>query len=121
MLPKILRYIFVLMNRSLLRGSLETIVIKLLSDNDEMYGYEITQKVKELTADEFKITEGALYPTLHKLEGKGILECTTRSIGNRFRKYYSLTEVGQSELQIMLQDMEDYIKNMQLILNPRLS
>ena len=109
------------MNRSLLRGSLETIVIKLLSDNDEMYGYEITQKVKELTADEFKITEGALYPTLHKLEGKGILECTTRSIGNRFRKYYSLTEVGQSELQIMLQDMEDYIKNMQLILNPRLS
>ena len=109
------------MNKKLLRGSLETIVIKLLSDNKEMYGYEITQKVKELTQNEFKITEGALYPTLHKLEGKGILECNTRSIGNRFRKYYSLTESGQSELAIMLQDMEDYIKNMQLILNPRLS
>lgn len=121
MLPKILRYIFTSMNKKLLRGSLETIVIKLLSDNKEMYGYEITQKVKELTQNEFKITEGALYPTLHKLEGKGILECNTRSIGNRFRKYYSLTESGQSELAIMLQDMEDYIKNMQLILNPRLS
>ena len=109
------------MNRSLLRGSLETIVIKLLSDNNEMYGYEISQKVKDLTSDEFRITEGALYPTLHKLEGKGILECNTRSIGNRFRKYYSLTEVGESELATMLQDMEDYIKNMRLILNPQLS
>jgi|TARA_R110000737_G_scaffold352336_1_gene397916 PadR family transcriptional regulator PadR len=114
-------HIFVGMNRSLLRGSLETIVIKLLSDNNEMYGYEITQKVKEITADQFKITEGALYPTLHKLEGKGVLECNTRSIGNRFRKYYSLTEAGQTELAIMLQDMEDYIKNMRLIINPQLS
>jgi len=109
------------MNKSLFRGSLETIVVKLLSDNDEMYGYEITQKVKDLTKDEFKITEGALYPTLHKLESKGILSCTTRSIGNRYRKYYSLTESGQSELTKMLQDMEDYMRNMSLILNPKLS
>ena len=109
------------MNKSLFRGSLETIVVKLLSDNNEMYGYEITQKVKEVTSDEFKITEGALYPTLHKLEAKGILSCNTRSIGNRYRKYYSLTESGQSELATMLQDMEDYMRNMSLILNTKLS
>ena len=56
------------MNRSLLRGSLETIVIKLLSDNNEMYGYEITQKVEEVTQGKIKLTYGALYPILHKLE-----------------------------------------------------
>ncbi|MBT8233033.1 MAG: helix-turn-helix transcriptional regulator, partial [Bacteroidia bacterium] len=43
-----------MMNAKLFRGSLDTIIIKLLSDNKEMYGYEITQKVKTLTEGEFK-------------------------------------------------------------------
>ena len=38
-----------------------------------MYGYEITQKVKELTKNKIQITEGALYPLLHKLEAEGIV------------------------------------------------
>jgi len=108
-------------SKNLYRGSLETIIIKLLSDNGEMYGYEITQKVKEITAEQVLITEGALYPALHKLEGKGILDCQTRSIGNRYRKYYSLTESGEKELTNLLSEMEAYIKNMSLILNPKLS
>ena len=51
----------------LLRGSLDTIILKLLDEHDEMYGYQITQLVKELTAGEMKLTEGALYPALHRL------------------------------------------------------
>ncbi len=47
----------------LIKGTLKTIVLKLLADNKKMYGYEITQKVKELTGDKIQITEGALYPT----------------------------------------------------------
>jgi len=109
------------MNKNLLRGSLDTIIIKLLSDNGEMYGYEITQKVKEMTKEEVSITEGALYPMLHKLEGKGILECETRSIGNRFRKYYKITESGEKELSTLLTDMEDYIRNMSILLNSKLA
>ena len=42
----------------LLKGTLKTIILKLLSDNRKMYGYEITQRVKELTGDEIQITEG---------------------------------------------------------------
>ena len=49
----------------LLRGSLDTIILKLLDEHDEMYGYEMTQHVKELTKGQIKITEGALYPALH--------------------------------------------------------
>ena len=70
-----------MIDSKLLRGSLDTIILKLMDDHDEMYGYEITQKVKELTAGEMKITEGALYPALHRLEGKGILTTEIRSIG----------------------------------------
>ncbi len=55
-------------NSQLYKGSLTTIVMKLLEENGRMYGYEITQKVKEITKGELKITEGALYPALHKLK-----------------------------------------------------
>ena len=109
------------MNAKLFRGSLDTIIIKLLSENTEMYGYEITQKVKELTEGEFKITEGALYPALHRLEAKGLLDTSTRSIGNRMRKYYSLTENGQNEVQSILAEMDQFIKSLQLIMNPKLA
>jgi PadR family transcriptional regulator PadR len=46
----------------LLKGTLQTIVLKVLKDNGRMYGYEITQRVKELSDDRILITEGALYP-----------------------------------------------------------
>jgi len=109
------------MNSKLLRGSLDTIIIKLLADHGEMYGYEITQKVKDLTADEIKLTEGALYPSLHKLEAKGILSVETRSVGNRYRKYYSITPAGKSELATLLEEMDTYIQSISLILSPKLS
>ena len=44
---------------NLYKGSLTTIILKLLNENDKMYGYEITQKVKEITKNELQLTEGA--------------------------------------------------------------
>lgn len=118
---KYFRYIFETMNTKLFRGSLDTIIIKLLSDQKEMYGYEITQRVKELTAGEFKITEGALYPALHRLEAKGLLETSSRSIGNRIRKYYRLTESGETEVSTILSEMDQFIQTMQILMNPKIA
>ena len=78
-------------NSKLYKGSLTTIILKLLAENDKMYGYEITQKVKELTQGELSITEGALYPALHKLEADDLLDVEVMKIDNRLRKYYRLT------------------------------
>ena len=75
----------------LIKGTLKTIILKLLADNKKMYGYEITQKVKELTRDKIQITEGALYPTLHALETDKLVTTQTEYIGKRVRKYYSLS------------------------------
>ena len=86
-----------------------------------MYGYEITQMVKKLTEGQFKITEGSLYPALHRLEAKGLLDTETVSIGNRFRKYYKLTEKGQTEVEQFIKDMESFIANMQIIIKPKLA
>lgn len=100
----------------LLKGTLQTIILKLLEDNERMYGYEITQKVKEITAGEIKLTEGALYPALHKLEADGLLETTSEIVDGRARKYYSLTEQGGSEVTSKVTEAEAFIEQLQTLL-----
>ncbi|MGB1043111.1 MAG: PadR family transcriptional regulator [Tenacibaculum sp.] len=108
-------------NKKLYKGSLQTIILKLLAQNDKMYGYEITQKVKELTKGELKITEGALYPALHKLEAEGLLDVEVAKVGNRLRKYYKLTENGTKETINRLEEMQEFLKTMQQLVNPKFS
>ena len=112
---------FIMANQKLYKGSLQTIILKLLEEQDKMYGYEITQKVKELTKGELKITEGALYPALHKLEAEGLLDVEIVNIGNRMRKYYKLTDQGTKETANKLAELEEFIKTMQKLVNPKLS
>lgn len=95
--------------------------MKLLEENGRMYGYEITQKVKAITQGELNITEGALYPALHKLEAEGLLDVETERVDNRLRKYYKLTEKGTTETVNRLAELEEFIKNMQSIVNPKWS
>lgn len=106
-------------NSKLYKGSLSTIILKLLNENDKMYGYEITQKVKELTKGELKITEGALYPSLHKLEADGLLDVEVLKVDNRLRKYYKLTEQGTKETVNKLAELESYIQTMRALVNPK--
>ena len=108
---------FMKQNSQLFKGSLTIIILKLLAENDKMYGYEITKKVKELSNGDIELTEGALYPALHKLEAEGLLDVKIENIGNRNRKYYSLTKQGTKETNFKLQEVADFITQMQQILN----
>ncbi len=101
----------------LIKGTLKTIVLKLLADNEKMYGYEITQRVKELTTDKIQITEGALYPTLHALESEGLLTTETEYIGKRIRKYYSLSPTGKTRTQERISEFADFMETMQFLLD----
>lgn len=113
-----IRYIWRMNNNSLYKGCLEPIVLQLLHQQERMYGYEITQKVKEQTKGALQITEGALYPLLHKLEEKGILQVEMASIGNRIRKYYSLTPLGKKEKSKAAEELSHFLQTMQLLLHP---
>jgi len=103
--------------QKLYKGNLQTIILELLHNNDRMYGYEITQKVKELTQNELQITEGALYPALHKLEADGYVETELIKISNRQRKYYKLTENGLAEKESRIEELKRFIANMQNLIN----
>ena len=102
---------------SILKGSLTTLVLKLLSENGRMYGYEITKMVKELSNGSLQITEGALYPALHKLEADGLVEIELEEVNNRPRKYYTLTKKGKKETVAKLQNLAEFLTRMQLLLN----
>lgn len=101
----------------LIKGTLKTIVLKLLADNNKMYGYEITQRVKELTADKIEITEGALYPTLHALEVDGLVTTELEYIGKRVRKYYKLSPTGKTKTKEKISELADFMDTMKLLLD----
>ncbi|MDZ7935277.1 MAG: PadR family transcriptional regulator [Emticicia sp.] len=104
-----------------IKGSLSTVILKLLHDNGRMYGYEITQKVKEMTQEDIQITEGALYPILHRLEAEEILTAETEKVEGRVRKYYKITPKGNAIAVDRIAELRAFAENLNLILNPKLT
>ena len=99
----------------LLKGTLSAIILKLLADEGRMYGYEITQKVKELSGDKILLKDGSLYPALHNMTKNGLLSFKEEMIGKRVRKYYYLTRKGQKETVNYVQELQNFISVMQRV------
>lgn len=112
-----IRELGIMHSTELLKGTLQTIILKILADQGKMYGYEITQRVKELSGGTILLTEGALYPTLHKMEAEGFLKTETEVIGKRMRKYYSLTAIGKNVVEDKVSEFIAFIKTMSTVLN----
>lgn len=105
-------------SKEIIKGTLKPIILKLLKENDRLYGYEITQAVKRITADKIQITEGALYPLLHKLEAEGAVTTEIENIGKRVRKYYRLTDKGENLSRQLIDEFVDFMTTMQQIFQP---
>ncbi|PWJ58426.1 DNA-binding PadR family transcriptional regulator [Dyadobacter jejuensis] len=103
------------------RGTLKTIVLNLLSEHSRMYGYEITQEVKDRTQGAIALTFGALYPVLHKLEQEGLLLTESVEVDGRTRKYYSLTSPGTEMAQAKTDDLERFVEALKLLLAPKVA
>ena len=101
----------------LIKGTLKTIILNLLKEQGRMYGYEITNKVKEITDSKILITEGALYPTLHALEKNGELDTEKEYIGKRVRKYYTLTTQGRETATERVNEFADFMNTMKYLLD----
>jgi PadR family transcriptional regulator, regulatory protein PadR len=108
-----------MISSELLKGTLKTIVLKLLKENGRMYGYDITRKVEDLTEGKINLTYGALYPVLYKLERDGILITESENFNNRIRIYYSLTPKGDSVVAEKLRELNEFIESLQRIIEPQ--
>jgi PadR family transcriptional regulator, regulatory protein PadR len=79
------------------RGGLIPLILQNLSRGPN-HGYRIVQEIKEKSGGVLDFKEGALYPALHSLEGKGLIESFTREENGRVRCYYRLTRKGKGAL-----------------------
>lgn len=85
--------------KNLVAASLEPLLLTLLAER-EMYGYEILQRVEELSGGKIRWTASKLYPLLHHLENEGLLEASWYpSESGPDRKYYRLTRQGETVLE----------------------
>ena len=109
--------LFKMKKNALYKGTLQNIVLKLLAKEVKMYGYQITQRAKEITKGELEMKEGALYPILHKLENEGIIFSEMQNVNGRDRKYYLLTEKGKKQQATQEAEMKSYLFNLNAIFN----
>ena len=112
-------YICPMYSKELLKGTLSTILLNLLDENGRMYGYEITQAVKERTDGKILLKEGSLYPALHKLEAEGFLSTEEEFIGKRPRIYYRLTSTGKAQSRIRVDELFQFFETLQQVLIPK--
>lgn len=84
-------------NPSFMNGVPELLILRLLQQQ-EMYGYEIVQAIRERSGEVITVGEGVVYPVLHALESDGALSSRRKTVTGRSRIYYSVTSKGSRRL-----------------------
>lgn len=94
-----------MVTKALVAASSKPLILSILRGG-ESYGYEIIQRVKELSGGELEWADGMLYPVLHRLEKEKLISSRWKlSDEGRRRKYYRLTQSGREE---QLKEMEEW-------------
>ncbi len=98
-----------------LYGILELLILKTLKDGGPLHGVGIADRIVRHSGDSLRIEEGSLYPALHRLQDKGLVEWEwmTSEKGKR-AKYYTLSTAGEKALQKAL---TGWISNTQALMN----
>ena len=83
----------------LVQGTLDLLILKILGLQPQ-HGWAISQRLKQISGDVLQVSDGSLYPALHKLEQQGLIKAEWKPTeNNRRAKYYSLTRFGRKELE----------------------
>lgn len=83
----------------LVQGTLGLLILKILALGS-LNGWAISLRLKQISGDVLQVSDGSLYPALHKLEQEGWIKAEWKpSENNRRAKYYSLTRLGRKELE----------------------
>jgi PadR family transcriptional regulator PadR len=83
----------------LVQGTLDLLLLKILA-LEPLHGFAISQRLKQVSGDVLQVSDGSLYPALHKLEQQGWITAEWKpSENNRRAKFYSLTRMGRKALE----------------------
>lgn len=83
----------------LVQGTLDLLILKILA-LEPLHGWAIGQRLKQVSGDVLQVSDGSLYPALHKLEQSGWITATWKPTDNNRRaKFYALTRPGRRHLE----------------------
>jgi PadR family transcriptional regulator, regulatory protein PadR len=83
----------------LVQGTLDLLLLKILA-LEPLHGWAISLRLRSLSSDVLQVSEGSLYPALHKLEQEGWIQAEWKQTeNNRRAKFYSLTRLGRRQLE----------------------
>ena len=93
----------------ILQGTLDLLILRTLAAGSK-HGYQIARAIKTSSRDVLQVEEGALYPALHRLEGRGWISATWgRSENKRRAKFYALTGAGHAALETQGRSWDEYV------------
>ena len=91
------------------QGTLDLLILKALA-LEPLHGWAISERLQQLSSDALQVGQGSLYPSLHRLERRGLLKPRWRTTdANRRAKYYELTASGRRQLAAATEDWRKLI------------
>jgi transcriptional regulator len=82
----------------LVQGTLDFLLLKILAV-ESLHGFAISRRLQQVTKGDLRVSDGSLYPALHKLEDRGWIKAEWKATNtNRRAKFYSLTKLGRKQL-----------------------
>lgn len=94
-------------DKALMSGSMTMLLLRLLEEKD-MYGYEMIDTLRKKSCNVFELKAGTLYPLLHGMEEKGLLQVYEQECAGKKRKYYSITKDGRRLLETKKTEWTEY-------------
>jgi PadR family transcriptional regulator, regulatory protein PadR len=102
----------------LLQGTLDLLILQTLREGPE-HGWGISQRIQERSRGVLEVNQGSLYPALHRLDQRGLLESEwSTSENNRKAKFYRLTRAGRAALGAEMAGWRRYVTAVELVLEP---
>jgi PadR family transcriptional regulator PadR len=100
----------------LIHGTLDLLILNTISLQPQ-HGWAIAKRIQQVSGEVLQVSQGALYPALHRLEQQGWIRSNWRvTDGGRDAKYYTLTKAGRTQLQKELQQWERMSSAVQLVI-----
>lgn len=103
-------------DKGMVSGCISMLILKILSEED-MYGYQIIEKLKEKSNDRLEFKAGTLYPLLHSMTSNGYLSSYEKQANGKTRKYYSITTNGKLFASQREDIWNEYKKTISLVMD----
>lgn len=107
------------MHNNIRKATIEMLLLKLLQEED-MYGYQMTQECKKRSDEQFLILEGSMYPILYRLEEDNYISSYQKKAGKRLKRiYYHLEPAGKEHLETLIKEFHNSVALVESLLNSK--